>query len=66
MQGRNEGGNGGTIPLATNRYGGAEKAQQCHKYFNTVYLLLKDPRFKHAGAKLASCPGRDPTALHPC
>ena len=45
-QGRNEGGKGGTIPWAPIHYGGAEslqerritvggaeKSQQCHKYF---------------------------------
>jgi len=25
-------------------------------FFNTVHLLLKDLRFEHGGAKLASCP----------
>jgi len=41
---------------------GAEKSQQCHKYFlqYTVHLLPKSLRFEHAGAKLASCPGRHP------
>jgi len=46
LQGRNEGGKGGTIPRAPIHYGGAEtlqgrritaggakKSQQCHKYF---------------------------------
>jgi len=27
-------------------------------FFNTVHLLPKDLRFEHAGAKVASCPGR--------
>jgi len=34
--------------------------------FNTVHLLLKDLRFEHGGAKLASCPGRHLTSLRPC
>jgi len=30
--------------------GGAEKSQQCQKYFfNTVHLLPKDPRFDNGG-----------------
>jgi len=44
---------------------GAEKSQQCRKYFfNTVHLLPKDLRFEHGGAKLASCPGPHLTSLH--
>jgi len=31
--------------------------------FNTEHLLPKDIRFKHGGAKLASCPGRHLTSL---
>jgi len=41
--------------------GGAEKSQQCQ-----ILLLQKDLRFEHGGAKLASCPGRHLTSLHPC
>ena len=41
---------------------GAEKSQQCQKYFNRVHLLPKDLRFEHWGAKLASCPGRHLTS----
>jgi len=33
--------------------------------FNTVYLLPKDLRFEHGGAKLASCPARYLTSLRP-
>jgi len=35
-------------------------------FVNTVHLLPKDLRFEHGGAKLASCPGRHLTSLHPC
>jgi len=55
-QGRNEGGKGDTIPRAPNHFGDAIKFQQCPK----------DLRFKHRGAKPASCPGRHLTSLRPC
>ena len=32
-------------------------------FFNALYLLPKDLRFEHGGAKLASCPGRQLTSL---
>jgi len=32
-------------------------------FFNTAHLLPKDLRFKHGGAKLASCPGRHLTSV---
>jgi len=35
-------------------------------FFNTVNFLPKDLTFEHGGAKLASCPGRSLTSLHPC
>jgi len=44
---------------------GAEKCQQCHKYFNTIHLVPKDLRFEHGGAKLAFCPGPRLTSLRP-
>jgi len=34
--------------------------------FNTAHLFQKDLRFEHEGAKLASCPGRHLTSVHPC
>jgi len=34
-------------------------------FFNTVLKLLKDLRFEHGGAKLASYPGRHLTLLRP-
>jgi len=34
-------------------------------FFNTVYVLPKDLRFEHGGAKLPSCPRRHLTALRP-
>jgi len=48
---------------------GAEKVQQCHKYFlkySSPRLLPKNLRFEHGGAKLAYCSGRHPTLLRPC
>ena len=33
---------------------------------NTVHFLPKDLTFEHGGAKLAFCPGRSLTSLHPC
>jgi len=35
-------------------------------FLNTVHLLPKDLRFEHGGAKLASCPCRHLTSVHPC
>jgi len=34
-------------------------------FFNTVHLLPEVLRFENGGAKLASCPGRNLTSLHP-
>ena len=34
-------------------------------FLNTVHLFLKDHRFEHGGANLASCPGRHLTSLRP-
>jgi len=66
-QRRNEGGKGVTIPRAPNRYGSAEKSQQCRKYFLQQHICFpKGLKFKHGGAKLVSCPGRHLTPLHPC
>jgi len=46
--------------------GGAEKSQQCHKYFlQRRTFACKDLRLEHGGAKLASCPGRHLTSLCP-
>jgi len=61
--GRNEGCKGVTIPRASSHWGG-EKSQQCRSAFcNTVYLLPKDLRFEHGGAKLVPCPGRQLTSV---
>jgi len=70
---RNE---GGTIPGCHNSPGdkslwgrrmtarGAESPNNVRSnFFNTVHLLPKDLRFKHGGAKFASCPGRHLTSL---
>jgi len=35
-------------------------------FFITAHLLPKKLSFEHEGAKLASCPGRHLTSLHPC
>jgi len=65
-QGCNEGGKEGTIPQASNHYGGAEKSQQCHNYFlQYSKLLSKELRFNQRGAKLAFCLGCYVTSLHP-
>jgi len=71
-QGRNEGGQGGTIPRAPDHYGGAKSLRTASKspnlvtstFFNTVNLLPRDHRFEHGSAKLAFCPGRHLTPLH--
>jgi len=73
-QGRNDGGQGGTIPQrqitmeAPNDCGGGQKSPNnvTSTFFNTVYLLPKNLRFEHGGTKLVSCPGRHPTSLLPC
>ena len=57
-QGRNEGGEGGTIPHAPNPYRGAKSLRGAPKtpnnvtitFFKTVHLLPKDIRFEHGGA----------------
>jgi len=59
---------------AANHYGGAEWLRGApespnkvrNTLFNTAHLLPKDLRFKHGGAKLASCPRRHLTSLRPC
>jgi len=45
--------------------GGAEKSQQCRKYFilYSIHLLQKKLRFENGGAQLVSCPGRHLTYL---
>ena len=45
---------------------GAEKSQQCHKYFSAVYLLPKDLRFENGDAELASCPERHLASSRSC
>jgi len=66
LQGRNEGDKGGKIPRAPNHYGGAKSPNNVTStFFNTVHLLPEDLRFKHGGAKLASCSGRHLTSLRP-
>jgi len=56
-QGRNEGGQGGTILWAPNHCGAPKSPDNVTStFFNGVHLLPKD-RFEHGGAKFASCPG---------
>ena len=43
---------------------GAEKSQQCRKYF--LFVLPKDHRFENGGARLVSCPGPDSTSVRAC
>jgi len=71
-QGRNEGGQGGTISRAPSHYGapngcgGRQKVPSMSQiFFDTVDLLPKQLSFEHGGAKLASCPGRCRTSLRP-
>ena len=63
-QGCNEGGQGGTIPLARNYYGGTKSLQELKRpnnltsiFFNAVHLLPSDMRFEHGGANLHLAPG---------
>jgi len=56
QQGRNEGGKG-------TQYTG-RRITMAH-LFRKVHLLPKDLRFEHGGIKLASCPERHLTSLHP-
>ena len=47
--------------------GGAENPNSITSaFFNAVYLLSKDLRLEHGGAKDASCPGRHLTSLRLC
>jgi len=65
IQGRNEGGKGVTIPRAPNHYGRG-KIPKFHKYFLQYSAFASEKTcFEHEGAKLASCPGRHLTSLHP-
>ena len=68
--GRNK---GGTIFRAPNHCVSAKALRGTPKspkivtttFFNAIYLLPKDLRFEHWGARLASCPGRHLTSLRP-
>jgi len=46
--------------------GGKNHNNDQKHFFKTVYLLPKDRRFEHRGAKLVSCPRRYLTSLRPC
>jgi len=65
-QRRNKRGQGGTIPLVPNHYGGPKSHNVISTFFNTVHLLPKGLRFEHGSAKLVSCPRRHLTSLRPC
>jgi len=65
IRGITTGGQGAQLPGRRMTAGGAEKSQQCHKYFNAIHLLPKDLMFEHGSAKLPSCPGRHLTSLRP-
>jgi len=70
-KGVSTGGKGGTIPRASNSYGGAESLQGrpiivrvpkspnnvTSTLFNTIYLLPKDLRFEHGAPNLLLTPG---------
>jgi len=74
VRGVTEGGKGGVIPGAPSHYGGGQITVEgakspnnvANNFFSTVHLLPKDLSFKHGGPKLASCPGRHLTSVHPC
>jgi len=67
MQGRNEVGKGGTIPWVPKHGRGLRRVPTMSQLpSSTQYLLPKDLRFEHWGAKLASCPGHYLTSLRPC
>jgi len=64
--GRTNGGNWAQTPWHRIP-GGAEKSQQCCKYFlNAVNLLPKNLRFEHRDTKLVSCPGGHLTSVFRC
>jgi len=64
----------GAIPRTVGHCRGAKSLRGMRKspntvtstLFNTVHLLTEDLSFEHGDAKLASCPGRHQTSLHPC
>jgi len=66
-QGRNEGvQGGGTIPGRRITAGAPKSLNNiASTFFNAVYLLPKDLRFEHGGAKLVSCRGRHLTSVRP-
>jgi len=73
MQGRNEGVKGARfsgcriIMGAPNHCGGRRNVSTMSQVLSsTAYLLPKDLRFEHGGAKLVSCSGRHLTSLRPC
>jgi len=59
-------GKGRAIPRAPNHYRGAEKSQQCQKYFlqYSKFASIRS-QIPNVGAKLASCPGPHLTSLRP-
>jgi len=81
LQGRNEGEQGEhNSPDAESQQGAPNHYGECRvtagapkspnnitsAFFNAVHLLLKDLKLEHDVAKLASCPWRCFTSLHPC
>jgi len=47
--------------------GGCRKVPTVSQVLPSIqYLLPKDLRFEHGGAKLVSCPGRNLTSVRPC
>jgi len=50
------GGQGGSNSPGAESLRGHQKGPTIITFFNAVYLLPKDLRFEHGGAKLASCP----------
>jgi len=67
QQGCSEGGNEAQFSGRRITAGTPKSAKNvASTFFNALILLPKDLRFKHWGAKLASCPGRHLTSLRPC
>ena len=66
LQGRNEGGNEGTIPRAPNHYGCAEKSQQCKDFLQNSKFASEIPQVRTCGRQTSSYPWRHLTSLRPC
>jgi len=74
FRGVTKGGQGGTIPRASNDCGGRQMTAGAPKrphnvastFFNAIHLLAKNLKFENGGVKLASCPEDHLTSLRSC